>query len=452
MHQGNLWLRFADKPLIRLTLKKTLKSAGVSAFGEANYRSLANAHCALRTHLFRFHRKLLRGACKEIAEHENPNRCIRFGDAENEYFFGYYDLCPLSSDRAFLLGLQLPSGSFNISPPFPVRVGYFWSGEPERFQPVGETDTWCWQQGCRLQWYPIHSYGKNKLIVYNTAIDRQYGSCIRHIESRKVLARYTRPMYALTPSGRYGFSLNFSRLGRLRPGYGYPGIADATASERIPKNDGVWRVDIQNGRADLLFSVSDIVRLSPLETMEGATHYFNHISVNPTGSRFLFFHVWIRENRRFTRLITCDTDGSKPFPLINEGHVSHYTWKSDDELLCFSTHSNCGTHYYLYRDQSNDKTVVGRGKLDRDGHPTFSPDRRFLLTDTYPDRYGERSLLLYDLSTDSLRVLGKFYHSLAYSGERRCDLHPRWSPSGANIVFDSVHENRRAIYMLKVHR
>jgi Tol biopolymer transport system component len=170
--------------------------------------------------------------------------------------------------------------------------------------------------------------------------------------------------------------------------------------------------------------------------------------VNPDGRRFLFFHIWLKDGRRYTRLITCNPDGTEPYALINEGHVSHYDWKSPDEVLCFSTHRDTGTRYYLYKDKTPDRQPIGEGVLGEDGHPSYAPDGKSILVDTYPDRCGDRHLILFDVDAERGFLLGKFFSPPAFSGEARCDLHPRWSPRGRLIAFDSAHERLRGIYLM----
>jgi Tol biopolymer transport system component len=256
----------------------------------------------------------------------------------------------------------------------------------------------------------------------------------------------------VSPDGRFALSLDFSRLGRLRPGYGYKNIPDTTKDQMAPKEDGVWYLNMKTGKARLILAIADIVQLQPLETMQGAEHYLNHICINPEGNRFLFFHVWLRKGKRYTRLITSNPDGSELCCLINEGHVSHYTWKSNDEILCFSTHADSGMKFYLYQDRSEQRKMFGEGLLRGDGHPSFSPDGKYVLTDTLPDQCADRHLLLFDPENNSLHSLGVFFSPFHFRGELRCDLHPRWSPSGKYIVFDSAHEGKRAIYVLELRR
>jgi hypothetical protein len=376
---------------------------------------------------------------------------IRFGDAKEEYLSGYYDICGSDEDDSMILSMQLPGEDKVTTAHGSASVGYFLMDQPKTFHPVGNTSLWCWQLGSRLQWYPGEDKGKSRKIAYNKLVDGRYGCVIQDIKSRRMESQMKRPLYSVTVDGKYGLSLNFSRLGRLRPGYGYSNSPDHTIGELAPRDDGIWRIHIDTGEEVLLFSASDMVAFEPLEGMDKAEHYFNHISINPDGSRFLFLHVWLREGKRYTRLITCNMDGGEPYALVNEGHVSHYTWKNSEEILCFSTHADTGSRYHLYKDKTALREIIGDGLLNEDGHPSYSPDGRSILTDTLPDKYSERHLLLYDVDEQTLLDVGVFFSPYSrYRGETKCDLHPRWSHSGKYIIFESAHEGKRAVYALEL--
>ena len=95
-------------------------------------------------------------------------------------------------------------------------------------------------------------------------------------------------------------------------------------------------------------------------------------------------------------------------------------------------------------------TVLGEGILTEDGHCSYSPDGRWLLTDTYPVAEPYRTLILYDLLEDRRVDIGRFYSPPEITGEIRCDLHPRWNRDGTQICFDSVHEGHRQLYIVDV--
>ena len=96
-------------------------------------------------------------------------------------------------------------------------------------------------------------------------------------------------------------------------------------------------------------------------------------------------------------------------------------------------------------------TRVGEGVLPSDGHNSFSPDKRWMVCDTYPlgpDRLQQ--LFLYHVANGNRIDLGMFHAADRFTEDIRCDLHPRWSPDGKTISIDSVHEGSRQIYNLDV--
>ena len=412
--------------------------------GTRLFRILYDIVSFLRANVYRPVRRLGRSLVL------NPRvKVKRFDGGGCHVFFGYYDVTPFSGDGALLLAAHGPASNAPPSAETELKIGiYDLETSGSDFLAVGETSTWCWQQGCRLQWYP---YNDDRTILYNRLVDGRSGCVIQDIRTRNLVRTFSRPVYAVSSNGRCGLSLNFARLHRLRPGYGYVNFPDRTAAESAPNGDGIWRIDMTTGDEELLFSVAEIASIKSLDTMAEAEHYFNHILCNPASTRFLFFHLWVNESERFSRLITCDMDGGDRHVLINEGHVSHYTWRSDSEILAYSTHAATGTRYYLYRDKSATRAPIAEGLLREDGHPSYSPDGSLLLVDTYPDKYREQHLLLYRIDRDELAWIGAFFSPMRFdTTDVRCDLHPRWSPCGRYICVDSACQGKRAMYVLDV--
>jgi Tol biopolymer transport system component len=89
--------------------------------------------------------------------------------------------------------------------------------------------------------------------------------------------------------------------------------------------------------------------------------------------------------------------------------------------------------------------------MTQDGHNTFSPDRRWLLNDTYPDKQNFRTLYLYDLQQGTRHDLAKLLAQPEdFPNPCRCDFHPRFSRDGQRVSIDSMHEGVRAMYELDV--
>ncbi len=379
-----------------------------------------------------------------------------FSAPGRQVFFGYYDVTPFNYDETLLLAAAAPPENRPTGPEDLLQLGTVSLTEDHpQLKVVAETKAWCWQQSCRYQWFPPREYGRNYQAIFNDydAENRRYVSRVIDVRDGTELCRYNHPVYALDHAGRYAFTLNFARLGRLRPGYGYVNQPDTSAGYLAPADDGLLRLDLDTGATRLLFSLHDLTGIQPLPDMDGAEHYLNHISVNPYSKTLLFFHIWVRGSKRKTRLFVCDLDGGDVRIPIQHGGVAHYAWKNADELLCYSRHTDgddSTPRYHLYNLRSGDYSVVGRDVLPHDGHPTYFPGSRYILTDTYPDLASHQNLLLYDTATNTARTLGTFDSSRRFRDDVKCDLHPRLSPRGRRICIDSAHSGRRRLYVLEI--
>lgn len=371
-----------------------------------------------------------------------------FSEPLRQVFFGYYDISPFSYDGKYLLATQTALGNVSPAPHHELAVGYYSLDENKgSFAELGRTTTWCWQQGCRLQWYPSRS---SEQVLYNRLVEGRYGCVIQNIRTREVVHEYSRPVYSVSHDGRWGVSLDFSRLQRLRPGYGYATLPDITAGQSVPHDNGIWRIDMRTGDAELLFSLKEIAALTPKPSMRTGEHYFNHLCFNPEGSRFMFFHLCKRNGKRANRLLTSDVTGQDIHVLENERTVSHYAWKSNSDLLATASHPDAGLRYIVYDDGSGKSHALGADILKQDGHPSYFPDHDYLLTDTYPDRCGDYHILIYDHKHAGISRLASFYSPLAFSGEVRCDLHPRLNNDGNMMCADMVHRSRRAMWVARM--
>lgn len=372
-----------------------------------------------------------------------------FSDNNYHVFFGYYDIFPFSYDGSFLLATKIPLIYRTPARDDVMLTGFYDLADPQgKFIETGRTSSWCWQQGCRLQWMPGTDC---RSFIYNSINGRHYSAVVKEIATGKTEFEIERPVYSVSPDGRSALSLDFSRLQRLRPGYGYSSLEDLSKGVAEPEDDGIWRLEIPEGRSELLFSVKKIASISRTPDMEGAEHYFNHICFNPSGSKFLFLHLWDRDGRRKSRLIVSNLDGTELKIPGNAFNVSHYTWKSDSEILVTGPSSKGRFEYRLLNLESGSKAVFAEGILVSDGHPSFLPYDNLIITDTYPDKFGERKLILYDFADKSKNEIGSFEEPVRFNGEIRCDLHPRLDREGKRVCIDFIFErNRRAMGIVEI--
>ncbi len=159
-------------------------------------------------------------------------------------------------------------------------------------------------------------------------------------------------------------------------------------------------------------------------------------------------------NRWWTRLYTAKPDGTDLRLHADAGMVSHFDWRDDRTILAWARVAREGGHldrYFLFEVESGTTEVVGEGTLTQDGHSSYSPDRRWILTDTYPDAERFHTLILYEVSSGRRIDLGRFFEPPESTGPWRCDLHPRWNRDGTKVCFDSPHQGGiRQMYEIDV--
>ncbi|MFH1614266.1 MAG: hypothetical protein ABIG61_04170 [Planctomycetota bacterium] len=370
------------------------------------------------------------------------------------HFFGYYEKCPWSASGRYILSHEL---DFKDRPPTggdAATLGVVDLESDNHFEPVAQTFAWNWQQGAMLQWWPGEPENK---IVYNDRRDNQFVCVIHDIHSsqEKVLPR---PVAAVSRDGKKALSLNFARLADERPGYGYEGLNDKFKNETASDKDGIYVMDMETGTNEMIVSLAQIATRNPREVTAEAKHWFNHLLFSPDDRRFIFLHRWRAASAEgigyahFTEMFTANIDGSDIYCLNDHEMTSHFDWRNNNQVLAFARRHNLGDKYYLFTDKDNKVEIIGDEKLTPlyDGHCIYSPDHKWILTDTYPNDERLRLLLLYNPEKDIRIDLGAFYEPEWKMERLRCDLHPRWSRDGKQICFDAVHTGSRQVYIMDI--
>ena len=384
---------------------------------------------------------------KEIIKHLTVER-ITPSDNGN-YFFGYFDKYPWDISGRYVLANRAEFMDRQPTADDKLVVGMIDRQDNNNFIKLGETRAWCWQQGCMLQWLNDESGTK---VIYNDRSEDKFVSRIVDIVTGETQT-LCRPVYCLSPDGKYALSVNFSRLDKERPGYGYSGCTDEFENENHPENDGIWLIDIENNTAKLVVSLDRIVKSFNSPEMNDNKNWFNHLLFSPDSKRFTFLHRWRRpDGWQTTHFFTADINGENIYPLNLEDMTSHYTWFDGNKIIAFANQHASGWDYYEFTDQTSKVKQVGPEILHGlDGHCSYSLDAEWMLTDTYPDKVNnERTLYLFNNKGRELFELGRFYADPNLPSPARCDLHPNWSRDCRQICFDSIHEGSRHIYITDV--
>jgi hypothetical protein len=361
-----------------------------------------------------------------------------------ERFFGYFGISPWSRDGSRYLFHRLRARNDSS---LEICVRDLRKGLT---RVLCTSSAWTYQQGSMTQW--LTRDDGTQAIAFNHFVDRQL--VCRILSDAFGERQLPWPIQALHPLGTHALSLNYRRLWRVQPEYGYDVAAQNFSADAPVDSDGLWLVDLESGQASLCVSLDELAEHRPRPEMVDAEHQVNHAVFSPRGTRMVFMHRWTGRLGKFSRLYCAKPDGRDLLLLLDHRMVSHYAWRDEDTLLVWGRTSEHGDRYYVIDVATGAREICCAGALDRhgDGHPAYSPDGRWLVTDSYPDRRRMRHLLLCRPATDTVIELGAFLSPWRYDGAERCDLHPRWSPDGRLVSIDSTHEGTRNTYAIDVHR
>lgn len=356
------------------------------------------------------------------------------------YFFGYYDLQPFDADDRYHLCHRV---KFMDRLPLKDDVCELGVLDPDtkEFIKYSETTAWNFQQGAMLQWFV-----PNESIVYNVREGEGFNTEIKNIKTGEI-KRLPLAVANISSDRKYGLCLNMSRIFDFRPGYGYSEVPDPFFDIKAPKEDGVFLMDMETGDYKLIINYADIIKKFPREPYTDCKLVVNHITFNPSGTRFLFLLRNFREGNAMwnTQLITSDLEGNM-CPLSDYISNSHYNWKNDKQILIVTSHTgNTRDNLCLRDDFTGDTVMYDLPELHEDIHCLYSPNQRYIIGDGYPIKEDYRKLWLYDTKENKAILLLSAYSYKAALGDVRCDLHARWNRKGNKITFDSNHNGARCV-------
>ncbi len=367
------------------------------------------------------------------------------------YFFGFHDVSPFSHDEKKLLANKI---NFDLRMPKKgeeLVVGYFDfnDGEIGDFHQFGVSKAWNYHKGCRLQWLD------DRRAIYNTAIDDTLRAVIVNADTKEE----TILSWAIDAvHGKMATSFSYERLERCMPGYGYPYSDGGEINEVAPDSTGLYLIDIEANTRSLLLSIKEIATQVTGEIEMQYLHFVTHSEFSKDGRYISFLYRRIPKDGDYMkrRSVMCvyDLIEKKLIVLPSQESGSHYVWNKKNQIIasCILDGNSCHALF----DMNNLETVskIDETLLNSDGHQSFVTDNTFV-TDTYPDKWRMAKLYLTDINSNSSKLIASLYSPKKFQTKDfkchiACDLHPRVSPSGKYVCFDSPRSGHRGIYVMKI--
>lgn len=377
-------------------------------------------------------------------------------EARPGYFYGFHDRSPFAADERKVLAHRLSIPLRMPAPGEGVGIGYFdfdpsGVGKLGTFHQLGESLAWNYHKGCRLQWLDEGH------IVFNTFRSGKLVAVVLDTQGKET-ALLPRGIDTVSADGKWATSFSYERLHQLMPGYGYDGVEDdGCLDQQIPEKTGLYLVGTASGDVVLIASLLYLSRLDAVPGMEKMRHFVTHTEFSPDGRYISFLHRWVGEDyrRRHSRIGIYDCYTSAIRFLPTTGMVSHYVWQDDLHLLAYCSIKE-GDAHVSFHVETGDCIPVCLGTLNVDGHQSMWDANRFI-TDTYPDRRRMASLYAVDMKEQAYRRIAYLYsprrfQTKDFHAHIACDLHPRVSPSGRFVCFDSVYTGERSLCVMPLNQ
>lgn len=347
-------------------------------------------------------------------------------------FFGYYDYSPFNPENSNLVVFH--GNNLNIGNPPTGSVDIIlYDLVTKKFEIVGSTTAWNWQQGSRLCWLDSNR------ICYNTFNEtkEEYEANIYNIKSRENL--HTILPFQAKLSNAHLLAINYKILADTRPDYGY----FCHRKEKLDfSNAGIHTFSIEGNHAEKIIGVEQIKPFLSISLKE-TKYWFNHLLIAPDERHMIFLFRVAKDGKTLHHLFLYNFEKER-LDLLLENVVSHYCWKNSDEIVYWGRQPEPGYYVFNITEKSNKSIVNGQV----DGHPSVIGDN--ILTDTYPMRDRRRKLYLHSTKTHKEEILGYFFENPKYRYDNRCDLHPSVSSDQKFVQVDSNFDGNRNFLILSL--
>lgn len=415
-------------------------------------------------------------------------------------WFGYYNYDPLSFDHSKLLCHRTEFEAVAPEKGMTVEIGYYDipSGE---WHKIGLSDSWNWPQAASAQWLSIQ--GKDDSVIYNTS-ENNHNIAVIHDNQASTDKQVNWSIYGITPDCKKSIAIDMERAHWCRT-YHYQSVANETLNTSIPNGDGIFEIDLTNNKRKRIIPIQDIIAIDADPDFMIHKHWVEHVMISPSGKRFAFLHRFSPVDSPMqyqTRLCIANIDGSglQVVKGWRDYSLSHFGWKNDEEFCIYSIKipalqkqflssiktDGAGTQrkgslksriivaiknmiptsvrsylkggrsanfYQFYKWQDGEyKPVFSLNKpaFNIDGHPSFTKDGKFMITDTYADKKGWRHLYAYNVETDKEVELARFYEPLV-GNPARCDLHPKLSRDNNYITVDTTNTRKHGMEVYRLN-
>ena len=385
----------------------------------------------------------------------------------HHHFFGYIGqslTTPWNASGQYILSLRTTFHDRMPKPDEAADVVLIDTHDDYRVLPIEKCRAWNFQQGTMFYWHPKHAETQFFFNDRDPESNRVF-TVLHDIRRKKRIReyRFDNPSVAnggVSPTGEFFLAINYGRMARLRPTTGYPGAADPTAATPAPDNDGIFRVDIETGRRELIVSfrqLRDLLRRRH-KAIDAVGFYINHSLCNRTGE-YVYFYARARHGGSSMAVnVPCSvrTDGTE---LKAHGYIGgHPEW--DEGTVVIGAKDGRQVCYDINRRAIVGQIATPKIIPEPEGDISLSPDANwFACGYSTTDRGGTGPSIA---CPDNRYVIvrrsdGAYAHSSTFSrgpykdGALRIDSAPRWNRDQTAILIPAMTDDgTRQLHLIEI--
>jgi hypothetical protein len=311
-----------------------------------------------------------------------------------------------------------------------------------KIEKVDESLGWNPQQGTMFYWNPDNAANQ---FFFNDR-DKKTGkvfTVLFDISQNKRVFEYKfndTPVgnSGVCPKGKTFLAINYARMARLRAVTGYKGASDWTEGVRAPKDDGIFKINIQSGKKDLLVSFATLEAELHKKDFDtgGESLFINHTLWNRDGNLFCFFvrAGWsgAGKEKRTNVFCTMNSDGTG-LHVGRQFIGGHPEWGIGQNMI-----GRIGDDQVIF-DIINEKIVGKIGTPEAipnpEGDISLSPDGNWFVNGSAKN--GKNFYNIVRLK-DGVWTRSKGIDKGEYSGDVRIDSAPRWNRENNQILVQGI--------------
>ncbi len=380
------------------------------------------------------------------------------------HYFGYIGqsrTIPWNANGRYVLALQVGFQDRLPGPNDPADVCLLDTRANYAVRVVDQSRGWNPQQGTMFYWNPEHpetqfffndrdrDTGKVFTVLFDLSADGGKGKRIREYR----FADSPVANGGLAQNGGYFTAINYARMARLRPVTGYAETWDWTTEVAAPKDDGIFRVDVNTGERTLIVSFAQLKEAlrDGTERIDERHLFINHTLNNRNNDLIYFYCRADFEKRpqgpkRVDSPFTVRPDGSGL--TRHETFIGgHPEWEWGPRIIG----SNNGKQVIYDTWQKKIVESLGGKELfpNPEGDVALSPDGSWFVNGHREGEYHHYTFL--NMKTRRAVKSPPVFLSTWQGGALRLDPAPAWNRTSDAIVVPGIApDGTRQMFLLKL--